>query len=342
MRRRACRRRLLACVPLAAWLALGVAAPPAARCAPAGREIVIPAPPERARLRYEGSFGDRESFRRRRGWLGRLLGAVAGREKVPALRRPHDVATDGDLVLVTDPGLGIVHAFDLADSTWWRLPRSGRLELPIDVALVPGGTVFVSDAAAGAVLGFDRRGERILEADGPFIRPTGMAWDDARQRLLVVDTAAHRVVVLDASGHRLATWGHRGEGAGELNFPVDVAIAPDGTVWVVDSLNFRLQAFAPDGTPRGGFGRAGSVAGTFSRPKGVAVDRDGHLYVTDAQQDGVQVFDAQGRLLLAFGRRGRGPVEFWMPAGLALDTRDRLFVVDVWNRRVQVYRYLGE
>jgi tripartite motif-containing protein 71 len=44
-------------------------------------------------------------------------------------------------------------------------------------------------------------------------------------------------------GTFIAMWGENGNGENQLNYPTDVAMYCNGWVFVVDSLNYRLQKF---------------------------------------------------------------------------------------------------
>ena len=89
-------------------------------------------------------------------------------------------------------------------------------------------------------------------------------------------------------------------------------VAPDGTVWVTDSLNFRVEHFDPDGKFLNAFGRPGSGAGDFDKAKGIAVDREGRVYVVEGLNDRVQVYDPEGRLQFIFGGTGSASGEFFL------------------------------
>jgi DNA-binding beta-propeller fold protein YncE len=52
-----------------------------------------------------------------------------------------------------------------------------------------------------------------------------------------------RVEIFSATGTPLGQWGSQGSGNGQFNDPVEVAISSDGTVYVTDVLNHRVQAF---------------------------------------------------------------------------------------------------
>ncbi len=172
-------------------------------------------------------------------------------------------------------------------------------------------------------------------------RPTGLALDERSGRLFVTDTLVHRIVVFDAAGKVEKSFGARGTGQGELNYPAHLWLDPSGRLFVVDSLNYRIQIFQPDGRFEGEFGRQGDGSGDFASPKGVAADSRGHLYVVDALFDAVQIFDRHGEFLFTFGERGIGPSQFWLPSGLCIDERDRIYVADSHNHRIQIFEFVG-
>lgn len=304
---------------------------------------VWPLPPDAPRLAWMHQIRVPADAGVREGFGARIAAVFAGRPRPPAIEEPIGIYADTDgWVIVADPGLQVVHIYNLARGTYaqaFELP-DGRLASPVGVALDPErGRVFVADSIKNRIFVYDTKGYYIGRFGEGLTRVSGLAWDRGRGRLLAADTGHHRVVVYDANGVQVEAFGERGNGPGQFNFPTHVAVGPDGEVYVADSLNFRVQVFGPDLEPKRQVGHAGSVLGSFSKPKGVAVDADGHLFVVDGLYDVVQLFDDEGRLLMHFGGAGSQPGRFWLPAGIAVAGRN-VFVADTRNRRVQVFRLL--
>jgi len=303
--------------------------------------LVYPPPPARARIEYVGSIEDNRACLEKKGWWRKLVSLFAGKEKPVDIARPYGLAVSRDGVLyVCDTGAKVVHGLSPGKG-YRRIPRKGELEVPIDVAVDGEGKVYVTDSKAGAVYRFDQEGHLELTFAGPLSRPTGIAYHHETDRIYVVDTAAHCLRVYTRDGRPVATYGSRGAGKDQFNFPTAISVGSDGLLYVTDAMNFRIQILSPSGEFLGSFGKLGDGTGDFSKPKGVAVDSEGHVYVVDAIFDVVQVFDREGQLLLAFGRAGRDPGEFWLPTGITIDEKDRIYVADTYNGRIQVFRYLG-
>ena len=132
--------------------------------------------------------------------------------------------------------------------------------------------------------------------------------------LYVVDAGASRIVVIDADGWFVRALGELGDSPGQFNFHRDesepmsdaggVAVAADGTVYVADTVNDRVQAFSPEGDYL--FERARRVPelGQFLEPFDLDVRPDGRVLVVDDVRDDIQVFDALGKYLTTIGRKG--------------------------------------
>ena len=136
-----------------------------------------------------------------------------------------------------------------------------------------------------------------------------------------------------------------GSAPGDLNTPRGIDIAPDGTIYVADSLNHRIQQFSPDGLLLNVWGNFANVleedapGGTFNEPWDVAVAHDGSVFVADTFNHRIQKFDSSGRFIKMWGifAQGDTPESFWGPRGIAVDEDGNVFITDTGNKRVVVF-----
>jgi hypothetical protein len=88
----------------------------------------------------------------------------------------------------------------------------------------------------------------------------------------------------------LHAWGSAGNGPGQFHLPSGTAVAADGTVYVADRNNHRIQAFDAAGAFLRTWGTEGTGVGQFRSPLGVAVAPDGMVYVADVRNHRIQAF----------------------------------------------------
>jgi DNA-binding beta-propeller fold protein YncE len=139
----------------------------------------------------------------------------------------------------------------------------------------------------------------------------------------------HVVVKFSPEGEVLLTLGQpgvAGEGPYTLNQPSDVAVAPNGDIFVADGhsrmeTNMRIVKYAPDGTLIKEWGRKGSAPGELNGAHGLAFDSRGRLFVADRENNRVQIFDQDGNFVDAWA-------QFGTPSGLYITSDDRLYVAD--------------
>ncbi len=200
--------------------------------------------------------------------------------------------------------------------------EANMTDLAADTILGPGGTV-----------------------DLQLSRPRGLAV--ARDgTLYIADTGNHRILHVNAQGEVLQSWGAfadvlQGDApGGTFNEPWGIAVAPDGSVYVADTWNHRIQHFNARGDFLGMFGTygTGDTPTAFWGPRSVAVDLRGRVYVSDTGNKRIVVFDRQGEPIGAFGSAGYGPGQLNEPVGIAIGPDDTVFVDDTWNGRIQAFR----
>jgi predicted membrane-bound mannosyltransferase/sugar lactone lactonase YvrE len=141
--------------------------------------------------------------------------------------------------------------------------------------------------------------------------------------------------------------GQSGSGNGQFQAPRTIAMASDGSFYVADSRNNRIQHLSASGEFINSWGSFGDAAqgdanapgGTFNEPWGVAVAPNGNVYVMDTWNYRIQKFNAEGKFLSMWGSNGfaESPFAFYGPRGVAVDTHGNVFVVDTGNKRVVVF-----
>jgi predicted membrane-bound mannosyltransferase/DNA-binding beta-propeller fold protein YncE len=232
-------------------------------------------------------------------------------------------------------------------------PVEVRLNLPEatprDVAVASDGTIYVVDSAMNRVWHLNRQGTVLHQwgelgaQSGQFKEPWGIALD-ADDNVYVADTWNHRIQKFSPQGEFLRAWGTFGEfqvhdfnGRGAFFGPRDVAIGPEGNVYVTDTGNKRVQVFDAEGEFLLDFGGSGKAPGQLSEPVGLAVSDAGEVYVVDTWNRRVQVFNTSGGYL----RQWTVPV--WDVADpeskpyLALGDAEDVYIVDPANSRILAF-----
>lgn len=319
----------------------------------AAAPIVFPSAPEEPRFYFETTLMNSAQVNKAQSmseWRRALTGETEGGEY---LSKPFDVTACRGVVYVSDTVQRRVLVFDFPRQRYFKLGDRdpGMLMKPLGVASDEQCRVYVVDATLRQVLVYDAEGKylsSIGEAEG-FRHISHVAVDPAGEKAYIVDTGGvesrdHRIRVYEtASGRHVRDIGSRGNEAGQLNLPRDIALTRDGQIYVVDGGNFRIQVFKTDGTFVRTFGAMGAQFGQFTRPKGIAVDGAGNVYVADAAFGNFQIFDPSGALLLFIGERSNSaaPAKYMLPAGIDVDRDGRVYFVDQFFRKVDVFRPAG-
>src|SRR5207247_881331 len=138
-----------------------------------------------------------------------------------------------------------------------------------------------------------------------------------------------------------------------LNGSFGVAVAPDGSFYIADTINDRIRRVGPDGiisTVAGngtsGFSGDGGPAqgAALRRPQGVAVAPDGSLYIADTGNarirrvgpDGI-IRTVAGNGTVQFGGDGGPATQAGLgnPVGVAVSPDGGLYIADTGHHRVR-------
>jgi len=149
------------------------------------------------------------------------------------------------------------------------------------------------------------------------------------------------------------SFGMTGQAEGQLFGPRGIAIAPDGSLYVADMQNDRIQHFDQNGQllqawgstspgcPYPGAPPEGVPTDTFCQPWDVAVSPDGRwVYVADTWNHRIMKFTADGTLVKYWAHAYYGqddPEGIWGPRGIAVDAQGRVFVADTGNKRILIF-----
>jgi DNA-binding beta-propeller fold protein YncE len=168
--------------------------------------------------------------------------------------------------------------------------------------------------------------------------------------LYVADSRNHRILHIASDGNLLDEWGTFADQAtgnaptGTFNEPWGIAVGPDGSVYVSDTWNHRVQKFTKDGKPLTTWGQYGQPLpeapeskSFFWGPRGVAVDSQGHVFVADTGNKRIVIFDEDGNYLTDFGTAGLDAGQFDEPVGVAVADDGTVYVTDTWNQRIQSF-----
>lgn len=131
--------------------------------------------------------------------------------------------------------------------------------------------------------------------------------------------------------------------------PKNMAFAPDGSMYVADTNNHRIQVFDSSRNFVKQWGEMGTAPGQFNEPWGIAIAKDGTVYVADTWNHRIQKFDKDGNFLAQWGTFGdvqtaydQNLTELYGPRAVAIDSDGNIWVSDTGNERMIKFSPNGE
>ncbi|CAF3495757.1 unnamed protein product [Rotaria socialis] len=205
-------------------------------------------------------------------------------------------------------------------------------------------SLIICDAGNGRIVRWSRRsgttqGEILIDR----IACCGLTMDEHKS-LYVSDVVKHEVRRYQrGQSYTLVAGGNgKGDGLSQLNFPTNLFVDRDHSVYVSDRDNHRVMKWvegAEEGIVVAGGQGEGNALTQLYWPQGIFVDTLGTLYVADSRNHRVmrwtQRDKKQGTVIVGGNGPGAGANQFYDPDGLSFDRQGNLYVTDHYNHRVQ-------
>ncbi|MFZ5518444.1 MAG: 6-bladed beta-propeller [Candidatus Zhuqueibacterota bacterium] len=265
---------------------------------------------------------------------------------------PYGVAVSPNgTIYVTDAGGYCVHIFDEKGTPIRRVGQpgsgAGQFNYPQGIAIdADTSDVYVVDSNNGRVVILDALGnyKQQFGAVGgypeAFYTPKGIF---VRDKIYVCNTRNHMLAVYDKSTLSLvANFGDLGDdpknlarGSSDYRFRIvtDVAVAENGTIYVVDSKHGQVKVLSSDGMFQFKFSENGSGKGQLNLPEAISLDGQQNVYVCDTVNGRIQKFTPEGGFIGVWTEGLKRPVS------ISIDAASRLYVTDSELKQVNVFSW---
>jgi 4-amino-4-deoxy-L-arabinose transferase-like glycosyltransferase len=208
-------------------------------------------------------------------------------------------------------------------------PGDGTFGQLWDVAVAPDGSVLGLDRATRWVQRFDGTGKWLGKIGGPDVlkAPTGLAVLPDGD-VIASDAGDNALVRMRMDGQVIDRVGGPGQGPGQLDKPGALAAGRDGTLFVLDVGNQRVQRFI-------GREPSGQWPAQLDPEARLAVADDG-VYISANGQ--ALRYRPDGAVDLRVTKRGDGRLDLTGPRGLAVTPAGDLYILDGQRHQIFLYR----
>lgn len=208
-------------------------------------------------------------------------------------------------------------------------------EEPLAVAVNSRDEILVLDSALQWVYRYDSEGNLLNRFGGPaafLFHPRGLTvfGDDS---LALADTGSSRLALFSSDGAPAGSIGGLGSGPGQFNEPTDALRDSQGTYYVVEAENNRIQRVDAGGSPLLQWAIPDSNG--FNGPH-LAFGPDGSIFMTESQSHSLYRYAPDGSLLDQW--QTAGSANLAAPVGIYFDAVfNRLYVTDVLTHQIHIF-----
>lgn len=124
--------------------------------------------------------------------------------------------------------------------------------------------------------------------------------------------------------------------------PSDIAIGPNGNIYLVDGVNHRIIVVDSSGRRKFEFGRKGAEKGEFKYPLGIDISDDGNVFVADTGNHRIQVFSLKGDFKHMFKVKSDPEEKPSDPVDVLVSRlKNYVYISDNDNHKIRVYNQNG-
>jgi RHS repeat-associated protein len=190
---------------------------------------------------------------------GEYQKTVGGSSGSGELSTPEGVAVESrGNIWVSDTYQAVLKEFnekgEYVKSVGTKGTGAGDLEEPEGLAFDSHGNLWVTDWSNKKIVEFNEKDEYVRETKLE-ANPYGIAID-SHNNVLVIAPSSNDVEVFNEKGEYKTKFGSKGSGAGEFDFqyPEGLTVSATGRLWIVDSLNHRIQKWLAPSIATGNVG----------------------------------------------------------------------------------------
>lgn len=208
-------------------------------------------------------------------------------------------------------------------------------EEPLAVEVNSRDEILVLDSTLQWVYRYDSAGNLLDRFGGPTVflfHPRGLTvFDD--DSVAVADTGSSRLALFSAEGVPAGSIGGLGTGPGQFNEPTDALRDAQGTYYVAEAENNRVQRVDAAGNPLLQWAIPDGYA--FNGPH-LTFGPDGSIFMTESQSRSLYRYGPDGSLLDQW--QTIDSVNLAGPVGIYFDTfTNRLYLTDVLTHQVHIF-----
>lgn len=183
----------------------------------------------------------------------------------------------------------IFKQFELRD-----VPSRENPMLAGKLAIDKNDNLYITDKANGRILAVDSNGRflREIKLENKFIDFSDVHVD-ANGNIYSLSTLEGKIYLFNNKGELISSFGKRGNGLQEFEFPVSIAVGQNDFIYVLDRHKGGVLTFKKDGVFQFGFLKSGWSQGELYEPYHIFADMENKIYIIDRGNNRIQIF--QGR-----------------------------------------------